>query len=83
MTGGAEHQAHARYEPGPAAGPAVTGAVAGSAVPLALVLGHVWQYAVLAAAGLWLLALRRGVVSALLAAGGVGLVAALAGLPVG
>ncbi|MEY9875607.1 chromate transporter [Streptacidiphilus sp. MAP12-33] len=65
------------------AGPAVTGAIAGSAVPLALALGHGWQFAVLAAAALWLVVLRRGVVTALLAAGGLGVVAALVGLPVG
>jgi chromate transporter len=64
------------------AGPAVVGAIAGSAIPLALALTHGWQYAVLAAAALWLLALRRGVVSALLAAAGLGVIAALAGLPV-
>jgi chromate transporter len=65
------------------AGPAVIGAIAGSAVPLALALSHAWQYAILAAAALWLLALRRGVVSALLGAGLLGVVAALAGLPTG
>ncbi|WP_165845365.1 chromate transporter [Streptacidiphilus pinicola] len=65
------------------AGPAVNGAIAGSAIPLALALTHAWQYAVLAAAALWLLALRRGVVSALLAAGAIGVVGALAGLTVG
>jgi chromate transporter len=65
------------------AGPAVVGAIAGSAVPLALALSHPWQYAVLAVAALWLLALRRGVVSALLGAGLLGVVAALAGLPTG
>ncbi|SEL50873.1 chromate efflux transporter [Streptacidiphilus jiangxiensis] len=65
------------------AGPAVVGAIAGSAIPLALALTHAWQYAVLAAAGLWLLVLRRGVVSALLAAGVLGVLLAFAGLPVG
>ncbi|WP_042364140.1 chromate efflux transporter [Streptacidiphilus neutrinimicus] len=65
------------------AGPAVVGAIAGSAVPLALALTHAWQYAVLAAAAVWLLALRRGVVSALLGAGLLGVLAALAGLPTG
>ncbi|HEY3872609.1 MAG TPA: chromate transporter [Actinocrinis sp.] len=65
------------------AGPAVIGAIAGAAIPLALALGHGWQYPLLAAAGVWLLAARRGVVSALLLAAACGLVASLAGLPVG
>ncbi|MEV6212858.1 chromate efflux transporter [Kitasatospora sp. NPDC051914] len=64
------------------AGPAVIGAIAGSAIPLALALQHPWQYAVLAAAALWLLAAERGVVSGLLGAGALGIAAALAGLPV-
>ncbi|UGY94105.1 chromate efflux transporter [Streptomyces gobiensis] len=63
------------------AGPAVVGAIAGSAVPLALALQHAWQFGVLAAAAVWLLAARRGVVPALLGAGAAGVVAALAGLP--
>ncbi|MBF9067060.1 chromate efflux transporter [Streptacidiphilus fuscans] len=65
------------------AGPAVIGAIAGSAVPLALALAHAWQFAVLACAALWLLALRRGVVSALVGAGVLGVAAALVGWPVG
>ncbi|MFG3056395.1 chromate efflux transporter [Kitasatospora sp. NPDC048239] len=65
------------------AGPAVIGAIAGSAIPLTLALRHGWQYAVLAGAALWLLAARRGVVSALLGAGALGVAAALAGRPVG
>ncbi|UGT42835.1 chromate efflux transporter [Nocardia yamanashiensis] len=65
------------------AGPAVIGAIIGSAIPLALALRHGWQFAVLAAAAIWLLAARRGVVSALLGAGGLGVLAALAGLPIG
>jgi chromate transporter len=64
------------------AGPAVTGAIAGSATPLALALQHAWQFAVLAAAAVWLLAARRGVVSALLGAGVLGVAAAMAGWPV-
>ncbi|MET8625193.1 chromate efflux transporter [Kitasatospora sp. NPDC004669] len=63
------------------AGPAVIGAIAGSALPLALALQHAWQYAVLALAAAWLLAARKGVVSALLGAGALGVVAALAGWP--
>ncbi|MFF2041553.1 chromate efflux transporter [Kitasatospora sp. NPDC058170] len=65
------------------AGPAVIGAIAGSAIPLALALRQGWQYAVLAGAALWLLAARRGVVSALLGAGALGIAAALAGRSVG
>lgn len=55
------------------------GAIAGSAIPLALVLQHGWQFGVLAAAAVWLLGLKRGVVSALLGAGALGIVAALVG----
>ena len=65
------------------AGPAAIGAIAGSAVPLALALAHAWQVPVLLAAAVWLLAARRGVVSALLGAAALGFIAALAGLPVG
>jgi chromate transporter len=65
------------------AGPAAIGAIAGSAVPLALGIDHLWQLAVLAGAAGWLLVLRRGVVTALIAAAGLGLLAAGAGFPVG
>jgi chromate transporter len=64
------------------AGPAVIGAIAGSAIPLALALGHGWQYLVLPAAALWLLAARRGVVSALLTAAACGAILALSGVSV-
>ncbi|MDJ0346213.1 chromate transporter, partial [Streptomyces sp. PH10-H1] len=64
------------------AGPAVIGAITGSAIPLAMALQHLWQYGVLAAAAVWLPAARRGVVSALLAAGALGVAVALAGWPV-
>jgi chromate transporter len=64
------------------AGPAVIGAIAGSAVPLALALQQPWQAGILAAAALWLFAARRGVVGALLAAGALGVAAALLGWPV-
>ncbi|MFB7473297.1 chromate efflux transporter [Kitasatospora sp. NPDC056184] len=63
------------------AGPAVIGAIAGSAVPLAAALGTGWQWGVLALALLWLVAARRGVVLALLAAGAAGVIATAAGLP--
>ncbi len=64
------------------AGPAVIGAIAGSAIPLGLSLQHLWQLPVLAGALLWLFVIRRGVVSSLLLAGMVGVVLALAGMPV-
>ncbi len=60
---------------------AAIGAIAGSAVVLGLVITHLWQLGVLAAAAVWLLALRRGVVSALVGAVAVGLVAAALGWP--
>ncbi|MFF7591104.1 chromate efflux transporter [Kitasatospora purpeofusca] len=63
------------------AGPAVTGAIAGSALPLAASLGYGWQWGVLAGALLWLVLARRGVVLALLAAGAAGVLAVAAGLP--
>jgi chromate transporter len=63
------------------AGPAAIGAIAGSAVPLALALGHAWQFAALALAAVWLLVLRRDVVTALLGAGVLGVAAALLHLP--
>ena len=64
------------------AGPAAIGAVAGSALLLGLSLSHLWQIPILAASAIWLLVLRRGVVTALAAAGILGIAAALAGLPV-
>ena len=63
------------------AGPAAIGAIGGSAIVLAAGLSQAWQAAVLAAAAVWLLGLRRGVVSALLGASTLGVLAALAGLP--
>jgi chromate transporter len=64
------------------AGPAVIGAIAGSAIPLGLSLHLYWQIAVLAGALLWLLLARRGVVACLLTAGVIGTVLALAGVHV-
>ena len=64
------------------AGPAVIGAIAGSAIPLGLAFGHLWQIPVLAGALVWLFVARRGVVSALLISGAIGVVVALAGVPV-
>jgi chromate transporter len=63
------------------AGPAVIGAIAGSAITLGLELHDTWQIPVLAGALVWLFVARRGVVSTLVLAGLIGLVAALAGLP--
>jgi chromate transporter len=63
------------------AGPAAMGAIIGAAIPLAAALGEAWQFAVLAAAVVALLPLRRGVVPTLLCAGAVGVVVALAGGP--
>jgi chromate transporter len=64
------------------AGPAVIGAIAGSAIPLGRSFQHLWQIPVLAGALLWLFVLRRSVVSGLLIGGAVGVVVALAGVPV-
>jgi chromate transporter len=64
------------------AGPAVIGAIAGSAIPLGLSFGHLWQIPVLAGALVWLFVTRRSVVSALLIAGGIGVVVTLAGVRV-
>jgi chromate transporter len=64
------------------AGAAAIGAIAGSALPLALALSDWWQLGVLALAALALVGLRRGVVGVLVGAGGLGVVAALAGAPV-
>jgi chromate transporter len=64
------------------AGPAVIGAIAGSAIPLGMALGHLWQFVVLGLAAVWLLAVRRGVVSALLGTAVLGVAAALLHWPV-
>jgi chromate transporter len=63
------------------AGPAAIGAILGAAVTLAAALAEPWQGGVLAGAAVALLVLGRGVVETLLAAGAVGVVAALAGAP--
>jgi chromate transporter len=64
------------------AAPAVIGAIAGSAIPLGLAFQRWWQVPVLAGALIWLFVARRGVVSGLLIAGGVGLLVALSGVVV-
>jgi chromate transporter len=63
------------------AGPAVIGAIAGSAIPLGLSFGHLWQIPVLAGALVWIFIARRGVVAALLTAGAIGVLVALSGIP--
>jgi chromate transporter len=63
------------------AGPSAIGAILGSAVPLAGALDEAWQFAVLAAAAVALLAVRMGVVVTLVTAGAIGAVLALAGAP--
>ncbi len=65
------------------AGPAAIGAIAGSTIPLGLELSQFWQVAVLGLAAIWLLALRKNVVVAIVGAAGVGVVAVLAGAPLG
>ncbi len=65
------------------AGPAAIGAIAGSAIALSSELTHLWQAGVAVAAAVWLLALRRSVVTGLLGAAALGVIAALAGAPVG
>jgi len=60
-------------------GPAAIGAIGGAAITLGLSLTYIWQVGVLAAAICWLVLLRRGVVSAILAAAGIGVIIALAG----
>ena len=57
------------------------GGIAGAAIPLLLALAHLWQFAVTAVAGLWLLGLRRGVVTALIGCGALGAIAAFAHAP--
>ena len=63
------------------AGPAAIGAILGAAILLAGALHEAWQFAVLAAAALALLGLKRGVLETLLAAGALGVLAALVGAP--
>jgi chromate transporter len=67
------------------AGPAAIGAIIGAAILLAGALSEAWQFAILAAAAVSLLIVKRGVVATLLAAGALGVIAALAGaaLPAG
>ena len=65
------------------AGPAAIGAIAGSTIPLGLELAHLWQLALLGLDLIWLLAFRKNVVAAIVGAAGLGIIAVLAGAPVG
>ncbi len=65
------------------AGPAAIGAIAGSTIPLALDLTHLWQAVVLVIAAVWLVVLRKNIVAAIAGAALLGVVAAVAGFPVG
>jgi chromate transporter len=63
------------------AGPAAIGAILGAAITLAIALNQAWQFGLLVAAALALLAFGRGVVQTLLGAGVIGVIVALAGGP--
>ncbi len=64
------------------AAPAAAGAIIGSAIPLAAEIAKDWQYVVLAAAAVSLLALRRSVLATLLASGCAGALAGALGAPI-
>lgn len=64
------------------AGPATIGAIAGSAIPLALSIRHVWQVYLLAGAAIWLLVAKKSVVGTLLLALSAGAILAAFGFPV-
>jgi chromate transporter len=64
------------------AGACAIGGIAGVAVPLTLSLSHVWNIGIAVLAAIWLLGLRRGVVSALVGCALLGVVADLAHAPV-
>lgn len=61
------------------AGAAAIGAIAGSAIPLGLALSHLWQVGILVLAAGWTVGLQRSVVTALVGAAALGLLAAFAG----
>jgi chromate transporter len=63
------------------AGPAAIGAILGAAITLSIALREAWQFGLLGAGASMLLVFRRDVVETLLAAGMVGVIAALAGAP--
>jgi len=86
VLGGAPHFAALRRNGGvqdflTGAGPAAIGAIAGSSISLGLELSQLWQVAVLGIAAIWLLALRKNVVAAIVGAAVLGVIAALAGAP--
>ena len=62
------------------AGPAAIGAILGAAIVLAGALQEAWQFAILGAAAIALLVLKRGIVETLLVAGIVGVILALVGV---
>jgi chromate transporter len=83
---GGQHFERLRTHSGPrafldGAGPAAIGAILGAAITLSTALTESWQFAILAAAAIALLALKRGVVQTLLGAALLGTIAALAGAP--
>jgi chromate transporter len=63
------------------AAPAAAGAIVGAAIPLTRAIAEDWQYALLGAAAVALIALRRSVVLTLLAAGAIGALVAALGAP--
>jgi chromate transporter len=63
------------------AAPAAAGAIVGAAIPLTLAISQAWQYPLLIASAVALLALRRGVAGTLILAGVLGAAAALLGAP--
>jgi chromate transporter len=65
------------------AGPAAIGAIAGSTIPLALDLTHLWQAALLGIAAIWLIGFRKNLVAAIVGSACLGIIAVLAGAPVG
>ncbi len=64
------------------AGPAAIGAILGAAILLTGALRETWQYPLLAAAALAMLVFKRGVVETLVAAGAIGVIAAVLGAAV-
>jgi len=64
------------------AGPAAIGAIAGTAIPLGASLAHLWQAGVMVLAAGWLIGLRRGVVTGIVGAAALGVIASVLGWPV-
>jgi len=65
------------------AGPAAIGAIAGSTIPLALDLTHLWQAGLLGLAAIWLIGFRKNLVAAIVGSAFLGIIAVLTGAPVG